>query len=120
MYGLSADIDLNFLIGREVLQVAIGSYQVIFGFDENVRISVESEFRYFDGEREWIWRPEPGAPQIAARTVVLLGSVINSFEAHSDGTLQLAFSRGSRLTFLDSSEEFESYDITRPGQTIIV
>ena len=51
---------------------------------------------------------------------VLLGSVINSFEAHSDGTLQLAFSRGSRLTFLDSSEEFESYDITRPGQTIIV
>jgi hypothetical protein len=39
MYGLSKDLDLNFLNGREVVQVAIGIYQIIFGFDEDVRIS---------------------------------------------------------------------------------
>jgi hypothetical protein len=37
-----------------------------------------------------------------------------------DGTLTLAFSNQHRLTVLDSSKEYESYDITRPGQTIIV
>jgi hypothetical protein len=30
------------------------------------------------------------------------------------------FSNGHRLTILDSYKEYESYDITRPGQTIIV
>jgi hypothetical protein len=30
------------------------------------------------------------------------------------------FSNGHRLSILDSSKEYESYDITRPGQTIVV
>jgi hypothetical protein len=49
MFGLKKDIDLSFLNGREVEQVSVGLYQVQFGFDEDVRISVEGEFRYFDG-----------------------------------------------------------------------
>ena len=84
-------------------------------------ISVESEFRYFDGQAEWIWRPEPGSSSIAARAVALLGATIESFGSNIDGTLTLAFSNQHRLTILDSSKQYgESYDITRPGQTIIV
>ncbi len=37
-----------------------------------------------------------------------------------DPGLVLMFSNGHRLTILDSYKEYESYDITRPGQTIIV
>jgi len=37
MYGLKKDIDLSFLTGRELIQLAIGVYQVQFGFDEDVR-----------------------------------------------------------------------------------
>ena len=120
MYGLKKEIDLSFLAGRELIQLAIGVYQVQFGFDEDVRISVESEFRYFDGQAEWIWRPEPGSSSIAARAVALLGQQIESFGSNIDGTLTLAFSNQHRLTILDSSKAYESYDITRPGQTIIV
>ncbi len=120
MYGLKKEIDLSFLTGREVIQLAIGVYQVQFGFDEDVRISVESEFRYFDGKAEWIWRPEPGSSSIAAHAVALLGATIESVGSNIDGTLTLAFSNQQRLTILDSSKEYESYDITRPGQTIIV
>ena len=69
MYGLSKDIDLTFLAGRQVEQVAIGVYETIFGFDEDVRITAYSQFSYFDGQKEWIWKPEPGAAQIASRTV---------------------------------------------------
>ena len=120
MYGLKKEIDLSFLSGRELIQVAVGLYQTVFRFDEDVAISVEGGFNYFDGQAEWIWRPEPGAAQIAGRTVALLGAAIESFEGHEDGTLILAFSNGQRLTILDNSKEYESYDITRPGHTIVV
>lgn len=120
MYGLSKDIELSFLNHREVIQVAVGLYQVIFCFDEDVIISVEAPFNYFDGKSESVWKPEPGSAQIAARTVALLGSTIVTFEGHENGTLALTFSNEHRLTILDSSNEFESYNITRPGQTIVV
>ena len=120
MYGLSKDIDLSFLAGRQVEQVAIGVHQVQFGFDEDVIISVESQFVYFGAQQEWTWKPEPGAAQIATRMVSLLGATIQSFEGHENGTLTLVFSNGHRLTIFDSSKEYESYDIARPGQTIVV
>jgi hypothetical protein len=120
MYGLSKDIELSFLIRREVIQVAIGIYQIIFGFDEDVKISVQAQFKYFDGKTESVWIPEPGSAQIAARTVALLGATIESFKSYENGTLALMFSNGHRLNILDSSKEYESYDITRPGQTIVV
>lgn len=120
MYGLRKDIDLSFLNGREVGQVAIGIYQIQFGFDEDVRISVEGQFAYFDGQEEWVWKPEPGAALIAARTVSLLGATIQTFDGKEDGTLTLTFSNGQRLTIVDNSKEYESYDITLPGRTIIV
>ncbi|MGA2481766.1 MAG: DUF6188 family protein [Candidatus Acidiferrales bacterium] len=120
MYGLTTGIDLSFLNGREVIQIAIGVYQIQFGFDEDVIISVQSQFNYFDGQQEWIWKPEPGAAQIAARAVSLLGATIHSFQGQENGTLSLVFSNGQRLTILDSSKEYESYDITRPGSTIVV
>jgi hypothetical protein len=120
MYGLSKDLDLSFLNGRLVEQVAIGVYQIQFGFDDDVRISTYMLFRYFDGQQEWIWKPEPRAAQIAARTVSLLAATIQSFEVQENGTLSLVFSNGHRLTIFDSSKEYESCDITRPGSTIVV
>jgi hypothetical protein len=67
-----------------------------------------------------VWKPEPSAVQIAARTLSLLGATIERFECRDNGTLFLVFSNGQRLTLLDSSKEYESYDITRPGETIVV
>ena len=81
---------------------------------------MEAEFRYFDGQDEWIWRQEPSSTQVAARTVAMLGARITSFQSNENGTLALTLSNGHRVTILDSSKEYESYDITRPGETIIV
>jgi len=120
MNGLRKDTNLGFLNARELVQVAIGVYQIQFGFDENVTIYVESQFSYYDGQKEWIWKPEPGAAQIAARTVSLLGATIRNFDSQENGTLTLTFSNGGRLTLSDSSQEYESYQITRPGETIVV
>jgi hypothetical protein len=59
MHKLKKKIDLSFLTGRKLTQVAIGLYQVEFQFDEDVTVSVEAEFRYFAGQDEWLWRQEP-------------------------------------------------------------
>ena len=120
MYGLNKNIDLNFLNGRELIQVAIGVYQVQFAFDEDVTIYVEGGFSYFDGKDEVVWKPEPAAADIASRTVMLLGAIIANFEGHENGTLKLIFSNGHRLTIPDLSKQYESYQITRPGATIVV
>jgi uncharacterized protein DUF6188 len=120
MYGREKGVDLVFPSGREIEMVSIGAYRTNFCFDQDVVISVYSLFAYFDGDIEWAWTPEPGAEQVAGRTVALLGIKIESFQWFEDGTLKLSFSKGQRLTILDSSKEYESYDITRPGQTIIV
>jgi hypothetical protein len=49
MYGLKKEMDLSFLNGRELIQIAVGLYHISFRFDEDVAISVEGEFRYFNG-----------------------------------------------------------------------
>ena len=120
MYGLKKEIDLSFLVGRELIQVGIGLYQIQFHFDEDLTVSVEAEFRYFDGQDEWNWQQEPSSPQIAAPTVAMLGASITNLDSNENGTLALTFSNGHRLTILDPFKEYESYAITRPGQTIIV
>lgn len=117
------EIDLSFLNGRELIQIAIfqiaiGVRHISFRFDEDVAISVKGEFSYFDGQAEWAYR-ELGAAQIANLTVSLVGATIQNFVGHEDGTLILTFSNGQRLTIPDSSKEYESYRITRPGQTIV-
>ena len=62
MYGLDRDIDLSFLKGREVEQIAIGVYQITFAFDEDVRISVEVRFSYFDGQLSDYFSSQKGSP----------------------------------------------------------
>jgi len=120
MYGLKKDVNLSFLNDREVIQIAIGAYQTIFRFDEDIAISVDGGFNYFDGRTESAWMPEPSSVQIAARTVALLGATVQSFESNENGTLALIFSNGHKLTIPSSSKQYESYQISRPGETIVV
>jgi hypothetical protein len=120
MYGLPKNIDLNFLKGREVVQVAIGVFQIQFGFDEDAIIYAHSQFTLFDGHKDWTWTPEPSKVRVATRALRLLGAIVENVQAHEDGTLILSFSNGNILTLIDNSMEYESYDITRRGEAIIV
>ena len=44
MYGLSGSVDLTFLIGRTITQVAVGMHQVQLHFDDYVSVSTECSF----------------------------------------------------------------------------
>lgn len=118
MYGLDLKIDLSFLKGREVIQVAIGIHGVQFTFDKDVGISVTGSFRYVSREGCFEW--QPGAPQAAAPALRLLGATVERVCGREDGTLELVLSTGDCLTVFDNSKEYESYTISAPGKTIVV
>ena len=119
MHGLHPNIDLSFLCQRELIQVAIGIHDVIFAFERDVTIGVQGHFKYVSKDVSVDWKP-PGAQRAAAETVRLLGAVVNGVHGSEDGTLELTFSNGDRLTITDANKEYESYQVTRPGETIVV
>ena len=118
MNGLSADIDLSFLIGREVVQVSIGVAQIIFHFDDCVDISVESEFKIRRQGTLSAW--EVGKPNTACDALSLIGCKTDGVEGRLDGTLTMNFTGGISLIILDTNKEYESYQITKVGATIVV
>ena len=118
MYGLSPDIDLSFLKTREVIQIAVGLYQIIFAFDEDVNLSIEGKCEHFSSNGASVWKP--GSPGVAASILGLLGQNVVDVHRQDSSVLELVFSGGDRLLVFDVSEKYESYSITRPGETIIV
>ena len=118
MYALDPSVDLTFLKDRELIQVAIGLYQVIFAFDEEVTLSVEGKCEYCSSNGSVVWTP--GASAAAAGTVDMLGQKITGVHRKDGSTLELTFSGGDRLVVFDVGKEYESYQITRRGETIIV
>lgn len=118
MYGLSKATAENFafLVGKEICQVAIGSFDVQFNWG-NGGISVWSRFTYVpNGMSPIMWNGEN--PEAAAQAVRLLGTVISSVEC--DQTLTLTFSNGDQLEIFED-EQYESFSVQNgKNPTIIV
>ncbi len=118
MYGLPGNLDLEFILEREVIQIAIGVYQVIMAFDKQLKISIEGEFEYITKEGRLTWKPTE--TQVAAKTVGLLGATVQSVNPQANGTLELGFSNSDRLVLKHPNPQYESYQIVTPVKTIVV
>jgi hypothetical protein len=118
MYGLPRDVDLQFLTGRELIQVAIGKWQIQFNFERDASIAVESRIRIQIYGQKAEWRSgETAGIELA---LCLVGSTVTQVRAQHDGTLILRFGEGKELQVLDSNENLESYQITTPTGSLIV
>jgi predicted HAD superfamily hydrolase len=91
---------------------------VIFKFDDEVSISVEGQFEYTSATTSSDWRP--GNPLLAAPTLSLLSARIEGVHGQENGTLELRFSNEDHLLVKDTNKEYESYQISRRGETIVV
>ncbi|NVB41873.1 hypothetical protein G6O69_28835 [Pseudenhygromyxa sp. WMMC2535] len=112
MHGLSIDTDLAFLVGRNLQAIAGDDYQMRLVFDEGVEITLECDCE-IDGTRT----PLPAQAQALSPFV---GCSIRSHEHGGDGSVRLVFDRLGELTLLDANKEFESYNISWKGGTIVV
>ncbi len=119
MYGFDEDTDLSFLIGKEICQVCIGSYDVQLNWG-NGGISATGEFRFKPsgcGE-EIKWRGDAQEIESAARTVRLLKASIVEVKC-TRNILTLLFSNGDKLDLIDD-ERYESLTISNGKDTLIV
>lgn len=110
-------LDLDFLVGKELLQVCVGLHQSVLNFEGDTALSLESRFLVSsrqggssDGER---------SDQDGQALLKLLGARITRVCAR-DGELTVAFSNDHELLVHKNKSEYESYQITSPTQTIVV
>jgi hypothetical protein len=109
VYGSQTDVDLSFLIGKEICPIAIGSYDLQFNWG-NGGISVWNRLFYkpAGNAEELIWVGDRQDIEIATRTVRLLKTSITDVSWEADGTLKLTFSNGDRLEVFDN-DRCEAY-----------
>jgi hypothetical protein len=117
LYGLDAKVDLSFLIGAELEQVAIGEYQIQFNFDGTRSLSVENAFAISDNGARARFE---GAPAGAAAAVSLLGRKVVSEIHTNSGDLRLEFEGNGVLELADGSTQYESYQITHGEEIYVV
>lgn len=108
MYGLSKDTDLTFLVRKKLERVETSEYQAQLLFAGDVSISIEGECLIDNQKVEY--------PKLKT----LVGLDVFGVTIQDGGRVNVVFSNGQRLSLLDSSTEYESYQITAPGLCIVV
>jgi hypothetical protein len=118
MYGLKLNQDLDFLRGRELVQVCIGLYQQVLNFDGSISIILECDFEVMDVTGAAREKTVPWSH--SAPLLELLGSSVVDLAKSGEKKLMMNFSNGYALNIIDSNNEYESFVISDPQQTIIV
>jgi hypothetical protein len=118
MYGLPKNIELGFLLKKELQSVSFGLHEVILCFDDYLKITVTSECSYQLKAGEIIEIDS----YIASASLIcaLISHSIVEARGDEDGTLILQFSNGDKFTIFDDSEQYESYQIKHGDKLIVV
>jgi len=119
MYGLKADVDLSFRMGKELIQVAVGPADVQFNLHESVSLSVQSRVEHSSKGSVKVWEGDENEPISACSLLALIGSSVVSVQGDPDGTLTLEFSNGDFVKVFDT-EGYEAYQICNGDQRIYV
>lgn len=118
MYRLPPETDLAFLRGARLLQVCIGVNEVILHFDDDLRITLLSDFAVAPkGEASARYtEPAAGCPAL----VRLLDEGIADAAVAAHGGLILRLDSGAMIEAFDTSDQYESFWIEGKQRRIIV
>ncbi len=118
MYRIPDNTDWSFLVGRELLQVCIGLYQVSLKFDAEVSINIECSFDHLAARSSLSLGSS--LPERATSLVSLLGKKIAGATSRDGKTLSITFLNSETLEIHDSNDSFESFQVIAAGREIIV
>src|ERR1700744_159693 len=102
MYKLPDNIDLTFLVDRELLQVCFGLNVLILKFDESVIINIESKCRYLPSIGPIVEIDKYS--QCANIICILLGYKIVEVNGYQTGELYAKFSNGDTFIIYDDND----------------
>jgi hypothetical protein len=118
VYGVPESTEWSFLVGREVLQICISLHEVSIRFDGHVVMNIEGDFAHAPVQATLA--SGSGLPEKAASLISLLGCKIASALSRNGKILEICFANGETLKLYDSSEIYESFQVTTPDKEIIV
>ena len=104
--------------GHELIQLQVGVHQLIFVFEGDVTLSVESAVRFEVGTQKVDWLPEH--PELAASLTALVGQKVERVEDGSEDELRIVFVEGGTLAVSGRAPCGEAYQITSPNGVYIV
>lgn len=117
MYGLPADFDGKFLIGRNLESICFNANQINLYFDDHVSITIEGAFSYrqeqTDGHQNLI-----KLPVLESNLMGLLEHAISGIVDDKNGDLTLKFDNSHVLKLFDTPD-FEAYQI-KYGENVII
>lgn len=120
MHGLGIGADLGELAGGVLSFVGFGQYQVQLAFSgaTDCSISVEGHYRVSPpaGEKATYTEAVDGAVAL----LQLLGRTVVSAGVPEDGTVRITLDDGSLVEVLDSSTQYESYQLKLGHRLIVV
>lgn len=118
MYGVSG-LNLDEIIGSEIQQICLGRYDVQFRFRSGTNIAVQSDVTLLDGDKQIAtWSEAENWSSLSFQQV--FNVKVSSYSVHDDRVLQIEFENGLILRLHDSSDQYESFQITRERGEIIV
>lgn len=123
MYGLQANVDLSFFVGRTLGDISFSEHSIVLNFDgqkiePRVSLGIQSavSLKILDGKKyEW-----EDFRQGASFLVALIGNTVAAVKGNVNGTLTIEFQEGSILEVYDNSKQYESYQIRLGPEFIIV
>ena len=116
MYGLPADFDGGFFVGRVLEQVCFNENQISLRFDSDVGITIEGAYAYQDTPVAEDARTLH-VPASSSSLMQLLGHSVSRVENTREGTLSLFFDNALRCF---DTPHYESYQIRHGARVIIV
>jgi hypothetical protein len=118
MHRLPNNIDLSFLVNKELFSVSIGAHELILNFGDTTSINVSSRIGWTanNGNHDTY----EDFSKAAAAVLTLLHDIVVSVKGDTDGTLVLNFRSGVKLEFYDTQDRYESYVIKNGDKIIAV
>jgi hypothetical protein len=109
MQGLEPSLDLSPLLGRQLLQLCFGAWNVALVFDGEVRIVVESAIAVTseDSSITTVEDFRDGATLLCRA----IGLELVDAARMSDGGLEIRFSSGLRWVIENSVRDYESFQL---------
>lgn len=118
MYKFTTVSDLSFLVGRELIQVCCGKFDIQLNFFPELNISIFGKITSSgNGGRTISFYPE--APDSSC-LIDLIGLEISGYVLHDLRSLEITFSNNRRLLIDGSDNDAECYTVSYKGRLWVV
>jgi hypothetical protein len=110
MYGLPSDFNGQVFVGRMLQSIVVRSNQLVFEFDSDCWIQLESSYSHSERNERSGARIR-NVPHFDPKLMRVVDQCVSLALAEANGTFRLTFENGDSLVVYDPDPRYEAYAI---------